>query len=84
MVNTFSLEDCYPKCDTCTEESKDPNDMKCTTCSSENYFIINTNNCFSTYEKKIIIYITIIYILASQIKILFVMNALLILKMKME
>ena len=52
---SFSSE-CFPDCDTCSEESEDSDNMKCLSCIDEDYSILyNTKIVFtSTYIKLII------------------------------
>ena len=49
---SFSFE-CFPDCQTCSEESNDINDMKCLSCKDEDYSLLyNTTNCVYKNEYK--------------------------------
>ena len=49
---SFSFE-CFPDCQTCSEESNDSNDMKCLSCKDEDYSLLyNTTNCVYKNEYK--------------------------------
>lgn len=49
---SFSLDMCFTYCKTCTELSIDYQDMKCTSCIDNYYFIYNTSNCVTIKEYK--------------------------------
>ena len=42
----FSIGNCYKNCETCVDESNNPDDQKCETCTENYYFEENSKNCY--------------------------------------